>query len=225
MLQELPVGSVITVKHAGSYSNGTLKQPVFWRERDNSEESYRNLSTIENQREFFDEIYKQLNLSKMDDWYKISKEDIYNFGGKGLLEKTFSNSLFSALSNVYPHHSFNSKNFKKKIDPVKHREVFVNLSRRLNFQSMSDWYNISSNQLYEASFIVQHYYRGSPARAVQEIFKEHEWLPWKFKQVQLGLWEDKEMQKKFFVWFGKFVGIQKMDEWYDIRVEDVCQQV
>src|SRR5690349_11370693 len=27
------VGSIITVKHAGNYANGKLKQPIFWRER------------------------------------------------------------------------------------------------------------------------------------------------------------------------------------------------
>lgn len=31
-----PLGSIITVKHNGCYSTGTLKRPVFWREHDGS---------------------------------------------------------------------------------------------------------------------------------------------------------------------------------------------
>ena len=28
-----PIGSIVTVKHSGIFSTGTLKEPVLWRER------------------------------------------------------------------------------------------------------------------------------------------------------------------------------------------------
>src|SRR5687767_4061560 len=41
----------------------------------------------ENQRQFMDQLGKKLGYTRMDDWYKLTKEDILHNGGSSLLEK------------------------------------------------------------------------------------------------------------------------------------------
>lgn len=55
-----------------------------------------------NHRQFFDWIAKQRNIKSQDDWYRITKEDVYKRGGKNLLDVYYGKSLGNALRSVYP---------------------------------------------------------------------------------------------------------------------------
>src|SRR4051812_24879003 len=46
----------------------------------------------ENQRQFFDWLGNQLGYKEMDDWYKVTQEDIHKHGGSGLLHNYYHNS-------------------------------------------------------------------------------------------------------------------------------------
>src|SRR5690349_13275634 len=100
-----PIGSIVTVKHAGSNSNGRLKQPMFWRERkDLNWETltlppthptvYQPVLVIhltfkifksvwtkkENHRKFFDWLGKELSIKEVDGWYAVTKDIICSHG-------------------------------------------------------------------------------------------------------------------------------------------------
>jgi len=61
----------------------------------------------------------------MDDWYNATVEDIYENGGKRVLWY-FHGSPSSALTTVYPEHSWDMKQFKHK---RRREETVVDLSR------------------------------------------------------------------------------------------------
>src|SRR5689334_8502540 len=99
-----PVGSIITVKYAGTHLNGRLKSPLFWRVREDVSwetlsitTDQKKVNTIsfdtcqhfdnalwtkkENHRFFFDYLGKECRFTQMDDWYKLRREVIEEYGG------------------------------------------------------------------------------------------------------------------------------------------------
>lgn len=51
-------------------------------------------------RQFFEHIGEKLNFKTTQDWYKLGKEDVYHFGGKYLLSKSYDNSVFKVIDNA-----------------------------------------------------------------------------------------------------------------------------
>eukprot|EP01118_Nematostelium_gracile_P006157 TRINITY_DN1979_c0_g1_i3.p1 TRINITY_DN1979_c0_g1~~TRINITY_DN1979_c0_g1_i3.p1 ORF type:complete len:269 (+),score=45.57 TRINITY_DN1979_c0_g1_i3:142-948(+) len=62
--------------------------------------------SIEYQKEFIKELVKQLNITKMDDWYSITKEQIYKKGGGRLMMK-YDNSPSKLIMSMFPEHKWN----------------------------------------------------------------------------------------------------------------------
>ena len=50
-----------------------------------------------NRKEFFDGLGVKLGYSTMDDWYRVTLEDIHRNGGGGLMAHVYSNSPSKAL--------------------------------------------------------------------------------------------------------------------------------
>lgn len=68
---------------------------------------------MNNQRLFFDELAKKLNIKKKEDWYQVSflgsklmgkvkLSDVISYGGGSIMTTYFQNSLVKALSTIYP---------------------------------------------------------------------------------------------------------------------------
>src|SRR5436190_910135 len=70
----------------------------------------------ENRQEFFDWLGTQLGLKKMDDWYNVTREDIYKRGGYTLLHNLYSGCPSKALQAVYPEHNWRFDNPLKMIE-------------------------------------------------------------------------------------------------------------
>ena len=170
-----PIGSRITVKHAGYFANKRLKQAVFWRDSkfDNSPTAQSTViycavltriqtftdavwTKNENHKPFFDYSFKQLECKSMDDWYKVTKLDFERNGGMALL-------------NVY--------------------------------------------------------YEGSILRAVQSIYPEHNWTPWKFARVSNGFWDSKKNQQDLIDWLTETLHIKTLDDWYRVSLEQIARFV
>lgn len=60
---------------------------------------------------FFDWLFKQVGAKCMEDWYKVTAEDILSYGGGGLLNN-YKNSPSKALQRVYPQHKWELWRFK-----------------------------------------------------------------------------------------------------------------
>jgi hypothetical protein len=43
-----------------------------------------------------------LHIEKPEDWYKVRLEEVYEYGGAGLLKSKYGDSLIKALIAVYP---------------------------------------------------------------------------------------------------------------------------
>jgi hypothetical protein len=62
-------------------------------------------------------------------------------------------------------------------------------------------------------------YDWSPSLLLSNVYKEHEWLPWKFAVCPQNFWDDKINQKKFLDWLGKQLKIKHLSDWYNVSLK------
>ena len=64
-------------------------------------------------RKFFEWLHQTLGHKSMDDWYDVTRREIYENGGAGMLTSYYNNSPSKALQNVYPEHNWLPTRFDK----------------------------------------------------------------------------------------------------------------
>src|SRR4051812_19934386 len=67
----------------------------------------------EPQKKFFDSLFIKLGYKCMDDWYKVTQEDIHKYGG-AILHNYYNGSPSLALQGVYPEHNWELDRSKNK---------------------------------------------------------------------------------------------------------------
>src|SRR5690348_7097251 len=135
----------------------------------------------------------------MDDWYNLSVQSIEMNRGEGLLTNYYDNTLSKALQNVYPEHKWCPWKFKvipkgylaKKENQ---REFMEWLGKQLGYKCLEDWYKVTKEALHKsgAHGFLRRHFNDSPSRALQSIYPEHKWEPWKFYMPPMGYWKSKE---------------------------------
>ena len=105
------------------------------------------------------------------------------------------------------------------------RKYFDWLGIRLGFKDMDDWYSIKREDFLNnfGGGMLTLKFRSSPTRAVQEIYPEHNWNVWKFKQIPKGFFANNDNQKMFFEWLGIQLGYKNMEDWYNLKLEQISQ--
>lgn len=175
-----------------------------------------------NQKAFLDALFVKLNYKSMDDWYRLTFEQVSRNGGYGLL-RHYNGSHSAALIANYPNHEWLEwrfvsvpKGFWDK--PANRRRYFVWLGEQLGIRTLDDWYRVNS-QMIEHNYgrgLKQLVFGGSPSRAIMETFPQHKWIPWKFEVVPNGFWHDKKNRVAYLRWLGKRLGIARKTDWYEI---------
>ena len=59
-------------------------------------------------------------------------------------------------------------------------------------------------------------YNNSPSTLISQVYPEYEWLPWRFKRIPVGYWEDIKNQRKFMQWAAQKLHIKDVNDWYKI---------
>ena len=77
-------------------------------------------------RAFFDKIKKEYNLINSEDWYRLSKKQIHEFGGSGLYTKY---SLFELLNKVYPNENWKIDSLLKRDKRAEQRFLFLQVQK------------------------------------------------------------------------------------------------
>jgi len=184
-----------------------------------------------NQNNFFDWTGIQLRYKHMADWYNVTLEDIYECGGKALMDDYYNKSIYKALSTIYPTHSWIPWKFNKVPrsfwDTNMRKRFFQWLGVQLGYNDMDNWYNISSDDIYKhgGGGFPMTFYNNSPTTALQELYPEHEWMWWRFNCAPHGLWEqamkDPSQQRKIIYWLHEHLHIQNLEDWYRVSIHQV----
>jgi len=106
-----------------------------------------------NQRTFMEWLGKQLKLKNMEEWYKVTQQDIESLGGSRLL-KCYKSSRPKLLQSVYPDHLWVFWRFEKVPDGTWNElkqwqrvELIKWLENELKIKNYQYWYRISEKHL------------------------------------------------------------------------------
>lgn len=116
-----------------------------------------------------------------------------------------------------------SSKFKRAVKTENLTPFFDWLQEQLGYKSMDDWYQVTKDQLQQfgAKKVLGKEYGNCPSKALQSAYPQHKWLPWRFSSVPIGYWTDMSHQRALFDWMGVQLGYKKMDDWYDVIVDDM----
>lgn len=187
-------------------------------------------ASIDNQKKFFHELEEKFSIRSPSDWYAVTTRQVISEGGASLLGNYYNWSLLSALEAIYPEHTWKSDaaeahksaTFWKNTDNL--RLLFEDVAKKLKIASLEGWYAINRAKLVEARSDAKsalRYFSGSFVDALQVLYPEHEWLPWRFPKVKAGYWDDAAAQRAFFDWCAIQLQIQSFEDWYAIGGKQV----
>lgn len=181
-----------------------------------------------NQREFFTWLGKRLGYQNLDDWYSVTQEDIYKHGGQVLLTNYYSSSPSEALKAVFPQHNWMMWKFGQTPkgfweNSANQRDFFDWLGKQLGYKELDDRYNVTAEDIYKhGKWIVEKCH--SPATTLERVYPKHNWMPWKFSWKPHGFWDCWKYHhnhKKFFNWLGLQLGYKKLDDRYNVTLQDI----
>lgn len=106
----------------------------------------------DNRKAFFDSLAKKLNIERLEDWGRVTREEVALHGGGALLTTQYP-SLFHALADNYPAFSASAFRFMKQLprdywDCDQRVLDFVQFAEPLlNVSTPDDWYRVSYHQI------------------------------------------------------------------------------
>ena len=97
--------------------------------------------------------------------------------------------------------------------------------KHLGYKTLDQFYQMSSKDIsqYGGKALLEHIFNGSISIALQSIYPDHQWLPWKFEQqkVSPGFWDQFNNQKFFIEWLGKELGFKHINDWFNITQKHI----
>ncbi len=64
--------------------------------------------------------------------------------------------------------------------------------------------------------MLKNIYKGSTMNVITTVYKDHNWLPWKFKHVTKHFWLEMENQRNFLDWVALQLNYNDKEDWYNI---------
>ncbi len=131
-------------------------------------------------------------------------------------------------TNTHPLHQL-SHSTHSRAELLKQRSLFDAVATQLGINSLDDWYRITKNNYkkystnnssstqQQLSQLVTSLSHTSLSRALQTVYPEHNWKPWKFGQVPKGHWFDFHHHRSFFDGVAVEANISHPIDWYTIK--------
>ena len=185
------------------------------------------LQSIENQRNFFDQLYIKFGLQELDDWYSITTQNIFDNGGCRIL-KIYNSSLFEALKTVYTEHNWEEKK-RNKIrkcfwDSSENRkDVIKDIELKLKIKHPLDWYDISNTEITKAG-------GGGLLRQcdnnifniLPEIYPSFQWDLMSRRSKPKGYWTLENI-KKFIQFVQEKFKVRRKQDWCRISAGQIAR--
>jgi hypothetical protein len=100
------------------------------------------------------------------------------------------------------------------------RATLTLLAQSLGVKRPEDWYTISKTQIMKLQPLFLEDNGGTLYNALKSLQPEHKWLPWKFRRVEDGFWDDRANVSEYMAWASVQLNIQSLSDWYSIPVRD-----
>lgn len=184
--------------------------------------------TLENQKKYIEWLSSQLNILKLEDWYRVTYNMIIENSGRGLLHH-YNNSIIKMLQSIYPHYDWKPWLFSvvqhKFWNDIKNQKKYIDwLAEELNIKTFEDWYSINRYHiLSKGGSRLLNFYNGSVYKIVQSIYPEFEWKPWLFEHTPELFWNSNNSVKNYISWLEQKLHIKTLDDWYNISSTDISK--
>ena len=169
--------------------------------------------------QYMDWLGIQLGFNKIEDWYKLSQQDLVTNYGYGAYHSYGSvpDLLKAFLGSSFPNPWKLNEAPKGFWEVKENQKLFLlDLGSKLNFKKPEDWYSISSKNIHEhgGRGLLKHY--GSMVEAIIQIFPDYKLLKWKFIRKERNYWGSYQNQKDFILWMVQELNIKKLSDYYSI---------
>jgi hypothetical protein len=186
-------------------------------------------NSMENRRKYFDWLEDLWNMNSKDEWYDVFESRVSTNHGNGLLWEYYSGSLSLAIMDVYPEYPWQPWKFQRSPrgfwdNDTNLKEILERIAEEINIRGGDDWYEISSRCISATiGRKLSRNYGNSPQRILNFLYPDTLWLPWKFQKVPRGYWNRKSNRKFFYEWIEDRLGIQRGEEWYEVKNQDIVE--
>jgi hypothetical protein len=177
-----------------------------------------------NQRMHLDMIGRELGVKQMDDWYKVSAQEVRKRAT--FIGDYHNNSLPYALEALYPEHKwdiFRFASLPKGFWTIEdnQREFLTRIGRELGVKELDDWYKVPRKEAQQRATFIFDYYKGSLFQALQKLYPHHNWNADKFIKPLSGHYTDEINQRNRLEAIGKELGVKVLDDWYNVSQDEV----
>lgn len=151
----------------------------------------------QNRLDYLNWLGAQLDFKKMDDWYGITKKQISEKGGGGLLSH-FKDSPSKLVRSVYSEHPWVDEKFKRIQLGLRVKNDLERIGKQLGVNQMDDWYGVTVRDIHVmgGSGIIN-MFGNSPSLLIQSVYPQHPWNLEKFRRHKLKKKElDLNLEKK-----------------------------
>ena len=172
------------------------------------------------ERNYLNWLGNQLHVKRWEDWYGITRKEIYRVGGRPLLVR-YGESTMRALKSLCPEHEWCIWKFVSLPrgiwrDVQLQKEFFDSLAKEMKFEKLSDWYTITVDDVrrYGGGSIIHLHFNLS--NTLSFLYPQHHWIPWKFHQVSKGFWDSTQNQAQLIKWLEHQLDLKNPEDWYRI---------
>jgi hypothetical protein len=179
---------------------------------------------------FIEWLSSNLQISHAEQWYFVKNSDIYALGGTPLLKK-YQHRIFDAFMRLYPEYIWQpsqqltiSKRFFQ--DHLSRRRYFDWAASKLAINQPHDWTTVTCKDVHQLLHgkEMMDYYGDSILEALQDVYPDHVWQPWKFGGCPQHYWDDPENQVDYLLWLAQELNLAAPEHWYNVQSNLVRQR-
>ena len=191
--------------------------------------SHHYFTSIENQREFMDYLFKKFKFKSFDDWVKLSREKLKEErGGFSLLSQynnnnnnNNNNNMKNILTTIYPNYPWEKLFFRQ--NKFLSREEQINclekIYDRLKLNSFDDWLQISKEKFIQngGKYLK---INSKKKKAMKNLLSNlYPNFPWDFSSYKFNSYEKLKLidkRKKKMDEIFKKLNLKSLDDWFNI---------
>lgn len=171
-----------------------------------------------------------LDVSKRDDWYKLTTKNVTDVGGPSVLLHVGSIANLVRLATpsyiwydwLFTDQRNPSKAFWERQETIQVYFAWVSTQLKLDEEMGLDaWYDVSGARLKalaggKSLLNRSGRFAGSFPAALGAAFPHHTFLPWKFRRASNSFWSEHSNHRQYFEWLRQRLGWLNPEDWYDV---------
>ena len=179
-----------------------------------------------NRRNYLLWLADKLGFRWMEDFYRITHEDLKRHCGQGLAQLAWNASAILGVEECFPEYDWKEWLFvsaprKFWHDKANHRRYMDWLGQQLGYRRPEDWYGVTTRdfQQHKGGAFLLHYH-SSVSEAVMSHLPDFDWKEWMFASAPHAFWTSRKNRHRYLKWLGEQLGYRHWTDWYALKGKD-----